>query len=179
MSHPSLFQFIAETTNAAGVRCVLIGGFAVNYYKVTRQTVDVDFLITREGFDRIRGALEKGGFTLEACEDVFARLTGGKSYVMDLDFLFVDEATLDKVIAGGREVAIGGQAFIIPSLETVIALKLHAIKNNVSARMFRDLPDVINLIRANKIDHASKAFRELCLKYGSEELYQKIQEGLR
>lgn len=179
MSQPSLFQFIAETTRAANVRCVLIGGFAVNYYKVTRQTVDIDFLITREDFDKIAGALKKDGFRLESRQDVFVRLKNDKRYVMDLDFMFVDTETLDKVIKSGKEIAIGKQKFIVPSLETVIALKLHSIKHNPSLRMFKDLPDIINLIRANKIDHAGKKFHELCLKYGSEELYRKIMEGMR
>jgi len=31
----------------------LIGGFAVNYYKVARYTADVDFLIAEEDFEKV------------------------------------------------------------------------------------------------------------------------------
>ena len=50
MEHQNVFQLISTICEETGVSCVLIGGFAVNHYKVTRQTADVDFLITEEDF---------------------------------------------------------------------------------------------------------------------------------
>ena len=73
MSYPTVFHLISELSNKSGVSCVLIGGFAVNYYKVSRQTADVDFLITREDFDKISKELEKAGFLPDRVEEVFAR----------------------------------------------------------------------------------------------------------
>ena len=60
----------------------------------------------------------------------------------------------------------------------MIALKLHAIKHNQKIREFKDLPDIVNLIRANKVKYKTAEFRELCLKYGTKEMYDKIMEGL-
>lgn len=174
MSYPTLFHLISEITNKSGVSCVLIGGFAVNYYKVSRQTADVDFLITREDFDKISKELGKAGFSPDRIEEVFARFRGNKHYLMDIDFMFVDKDTLDKIIKDGKEISIAKQKFIVPSLNTLIALKLHAIKYNPKLREYKDLPDIINLIRTNKVDYKNKEFRELCLKYGTEELYKKI-----
>lgn len=42
----TIFHLISEIFKKNNVNSVLIGGFAVNYYKVTRQTADIDFLIT-------------------------------------------------------------------------------------------------------------------------------------
>jgi hypothetical protein len=155
----------------------LIGGFAVNYYKVSRQTADVDFLITREDFNKISNELKKSGFTPDRIEEVFARFKGNKHYLMDIGFMFVDRETLDKIIKDGKAISIAKQKFIVPSLNTLIALKLHAIKYNPKLREYKDLPDIISLIRTNKVDYKNKEFREICLKYGTEELYKKIIEA--
>ena len=53
MEYHSAFHLISDTINKTGVSCVLIGGFAVNYYKFSRQTADIDFLITEEDFNKI------------------------------------------------------------------------------------------------------------------------------
>src|SRR3989338_4225588 len=140
MPYPTIFHLISAITNKEGVRCVLIGGFAVNYYKVTRQTIDVDFLTTKEDFNKISDLLKKAGFELGYSKETF----------------------------------IAKQKFIVQSLNSLIALKLHAIKYNQKLRVHKDFPDIINLIRVNKVNYKSKEFRELCLKYGTEELYNKI-----
>ena len=88
--------------------------------------------------------------------------------------MFVDKDTLNKIIKDGEEISIAKQKLIVPSLHTLIALKLHAIKYNPKLREYKDLPDIINLIRTNKVDYKNKEFRELCLKYGTEELYKRI-----
>lgn len=178
MANSTIFHLISKLSNKAGVTCVLIGGFAVNYYKVTRQTVDVDFLITKEDFDKISDDLQKAGFELDFIQEVFARFKSNKYYLTDIDFMFVDRETLDKIIKSGKEASIARQKFIVPSLETLIALKLHAIKYNRKLREYKDLPDIINLIRTNRLNYKNKGFRELCLKYGTEELYKKIIDSV-
>ena len=74
-----------------GVPCVLIGGFAINHYRVTRQTADVDFLITKEGFDKIVGLLEKAGYKKVLLQENFAQLQSSRLSLLDVDFMFVDK----------------------------------------------------------------------------------------
>jgi len=174
--YPTIFHLLSDIFSKAGVACVLIGGFAVNYYKVSRQTADIDFLITREDFEGILGLLEKEGFKKDYEQDVFARVLGDKFYMMDVDFMFVDKNTLDKIIEKGKEISIARQKFIIPSLNHLIALKLHAIKYNPNIREYKDLPDIIQLVRINKLKVNDAEFKGLCFKYGTEELYNKIAE---
>jgi hypothetical protein len=176
MKYPTVFHLISSVCNQRNISCVLIGGFAVNYYKVTRQTADVDFLITKDGYDKIQSLLEKEGFKQSYTQEVFVRLTTEKSYLMDLDFMFVDEKTLDKIIKEGSQISIAGKKFIVPCLLHLIALKLHAVKYNPKIREYKDLADIIELIKINKIDAGSNEFKNLCLKYGTEELYHKILE---
>jgi len=158
---------------------VLIGGFAVNYYKYTRQTADIDFLITKEEFDKIADLLEKEGYKQDHSQKVFTRFESDGSYLMDIDFMFVDEKTLAKIIKDGKKISIAGQDFIVPSLYNLIALKLHSIKHNQKGREYKDLPDIINLIKINKVDVEARDFRELCLKYGTEGMYKKIIKNVQ
>lgn len=177
MKYPTIFHLMSDLSKRAGVCCVLIGGFAVNYYKVTRQTADVDFLITKEDFEKILGLLEKAGYKPNYSQKVFTRLkSSNRAYLMDIDFMFVDKETIVEIIKDGKRVNIAGQKFIVPSLNNLIALKLHSLKYNPKIRESKDLPDIIDLIRINKVDFKSKEFRELCLKYGTGEIYHKILE---
>ena len=175
MNYPTIFHLISDTSKKTGARCVLIGGFAVNFYKVTRQTADVDFLITKEDFGKIMPLLKKAGCKQDFSQKAFASLTStGKTYLIDADFMFVDKDTMDKVIENGKKTKIAGQKFMVPSLNDLIALKLHSIKYNPGLRENRDLPDIIELIRANKLNFKSDSFRKLCLKYGTQDIYDTI-----
>jgi len=174
--YPTVFHLLSGIFAKNNISCVLIGGFAVNYYKVSRQTADVDFLITKEDFEKISGLLEEKGFKKDYEQDVFARLLGTGPYLMDVDFMFVDKDTLNKIINAGKEISIANQKFIVPGLNHLIALKLHAIRYNPKIREYKDLPDIIQLIRINGLNVKDVEFKNLCLKYGTEELYNKILE---
>jgi len=170
----TVFNFIKGVIDKTGVACVLIGGFAVNYYKVTRQTADVDFLITREDFDKIAPILEEKGYKKDLVQTVFARVKDNGMYLMDIDFMFVDRATLEKAINSGQKIKIADEEFTVPSLENLIALKLHSIRYNPDIRRHKDLPDIINLIKINGIEVREGSFKQLCLKFGTEALYDEI-----
>ena len=179
MDYPTIFHLISDVAKKSGLRCVLIGGFAVNFYKVARQTLDVDFLITREDFQKIEPLLIKAGYKQDFNHAAFARFrTTGETYLIDVDFMFVEKETLDKVIKDSKKTNIAGQEFIVPSLNSLIALKLHALKHNLKLRETKDLVDIIDLIRVNKLYYKSEEFKSLCLKYGTEDVYRKILERL-
>ncbi len=179
MNDRSIFHLISDLTHKEGVSCVLIGGFAINYYRVTRQTADVDFLITKEDFDKIANLLEKAGYKKTLLQENFAQLQSSHLSLLDVDFMFVDQETLTKIKNEGKEITIARQKLIVPSLYHLIALKLHSIKFNPKIRLTKDFPDIVNLIRINQIDIKNKEFKELCLKYGTADLYQKILEALK
>ena len=179
MDDRSVFHLISDFTREQGVPCVLIGGFAINHYRVTRQTADVDFLITKDDFGKIVGLLEKAGYKKSLLQENFAQLESGRLSLLDVDFMFVDQSTLEKIMNEGQKVKIVGQVFTVPSLDHLIALKLHSIKGNPKIRLTRDLPDIINLIRINDVNIKDKKFKELCLKYGTLELYNKILGALK
>lgn len=179
MIYKSVFHLLSDISKKARISLVLIGGFAVNYYKYTRQTADVDFLITNEDFQKILVLLESAGYRVDYSREVFARLISTKSsLLMDIDFMFVDGETLAKIIKDSQKTSIGGCEFRVPSLEHLIALKLHAVKYNPRPRLTKDIPDIVNLIIINKLNVKSKRFKELCLKYATQDIYQKILDSV-
>lgn len=179
MNYQNVFQLLSDISKKRGISFVLIGGFAINYYKYTRQTVDVDFLIKKQDFQKILDLLEVTGYKVDYSQEVFARLISTESpLLMDIDFMFVDEETLVKIIKDSQKTSIAGCEFRVPSLEHLIALKLHAVKYNPRLRLAKDIPDIINLIRINKLDVKTEKFRKLCLKYATEEIYKKILDSI-
>jgi len=177
MDYSKAFHLVAKASKKSAVPCVLIGGFAINFYKVTRDTLDIDFLITKEDFAKIKDALIVAGYAEEFATDVAVRFSNKKETV-DIDFMIVDKATREKIMKDGKEIEVVGERLVIPSVNHLIALKLHAIKNNQKNRLLKDLPDIVNLIKINKVDYKDKQFKEMCLKYSSEEIYQTILKAM-
>ncbi len=171
----NVFGFISNIFQDSGAHCILIGGFAIGFYGVSRQTVDVDFLISEEEFPKVDRALTELGYKKTHSQKLFTRFSKPEKGNMDLDFIYVDAATLKQIATDGRTVEIGGRPFTIPSLSHLIALKLHSIKQNPHLREQKDLPDIIQLMRANDIAADSQEFKVLCLKFGTKELYEKIK----
>lgn len=179
MDYQSVFHLLSAISKKTSIPFILIGGFAINYYKYSRQTFDVDFLIKSKDFPKILDSLVAAGYKEDYKQEAFARLTSSKSPLfMDIDFMFVDKETFTKIAKDSQKTSIAGCEFRVPSLEHLIVLKLHAIKYNPNLRMAKDMPDIINLIKINKVDAKSNKFKELCLKYATEEIYQKLLEGI-
>jgi predicted nucleotidyltransferase len=172
-----VFSLLADRLSKENIPVVLVGGFALHFYLVDRQTTDVDLLISENDFSRLSAALAGTGYRLTFRNEVLARFEGDQFPLLDLDFLFVDPVTLKRIMESGRTVDIGENKFLVPSLEHLIALKLHAIKQNPAARENIDLPDIVRLIQANHIDTRSESFRLLCLTFASEEIYNRINEA--
>ena len=177
--YSSIFELVSGLTRQEKASCILIGGFAVNFYKVSRTTADVDFLITKQDFDKISSSLTRAGFKELSGHENFAHFQSPGMGIFGMDFMFVDQATFEKIKEEGQKFKVGKNEFVVPSLNHLIALKLHSMKFNLKDRLAKDFPDIIGLIRTNKLNIHHNDFRELCLKYGSEEIYQRIMEVLK
>ena len=173
MDHPDVFDSIAQAARKAGVRLILIGGFAVNAYDYARNTRDIDFLTTEDDYAKITRVLSPLGYEESVRTDVFAKQVS-KNKTMPADFLFVDPATFESIWRGGKDTTVSGCSFRLPSLLHLIALKLHAVKQGSKDRAWKDIPDIVNLITANKFDTAATDFKGICQKYGLDGIYQEI-----
>ena len=109
-----------------------------------------------------------GGFAVNAYH--VARQTA------DVDLLLVDPTTLKRVCAEGKMIKIAGNDFRVPSLRHLIAMKLHAIKSNPSKRWVEDLPDIVALMKKNRLSLTDPVMIELCGKFGTSDIWVKLKE---
>lgn len=74
MKYKNLFNLLSNVLGQAKIPFVLIGGFAVNFYKFSRTTGDVDLMMTETNFDRAWPLLEKAECQLMVRTPLFATL---------------------------------------------------------------------------------------------------------
>lgn len=170
------FRFIAEACQRTGTSVVLIGGQALSAHGYQRMTLDVDFLITESDFNSLRDPLCEAGYREVVRTNVAAKFSSDSEDLIDIDFMFVDPQTFKKIKEEGKEESYEGRTFRVPKLEHLIALKLHAIKQQPKVRELKDLSDIVELIRRNPVDVTAGPFKSLCLEFGTPELYRKILE---
>ncbi|MFH1259854.1 MAG: nucleotidyl transferase AbiEii/AbiGii toxin family protein [Elusimicrobiota bacterium] len=176
---PTVFHLISEISKKEGITCVLIGGFAVNHYNVTRLTADIDFLTTENDFKKISQLLKKAGYSTKYRQEFFTQLESASgNFLTDIDFMFVNNETLSGIVKDSKKIKIAGLDFLVPSIKHLLALKLHSLKNNFNFRENKDIPDIIDLIKSNNIKFQGNEFEELCLKYGNKKLCNIIREKI-
>ena len=152
---------------------LVIGGHALAAHGVARQTVDVDCLIAVENRQAFDVHLRGGGFERQGETENFARYTHPSDLVPDVDVLFVDASTFDKLHAGNILLQRGSTKLQAPALPHLIALKLHAIRNN-PAREAGDLGDIARLLLANPGVVSASELATLCTQFGPSGIEVKL-----
>ena len=179
MSAQIPFEIMAEACLETQTRVILIGGQALGALGYQRVTLDLDFMITEHDYAKLKPAVEKHGYNEIVRTNVVAKMRAASEELIDIDFLFVDQVTFDGIQKKSCSKSFGGWNFFVPKPEHLIALKLHAIKQQPEKRELKDLNDIIELVRANQIDVHSPPFKALCLKFAPAGIYEKIQRALK
>jgi len=157
---------------------LLIGGYALQAHGVVRQTLDVDCLIAESSSKNLENILSKLGYRVKARTSNFIRFTHSSAFLEDVDVLLVDESTFDEMIKMSSNFVSGVVQWRVPCLSHLIALKLHAVKNNPD-RELRDLADIITVLKNNPGSLSKSEINNLCLKYGPEGIYSKLEKALQ
>jgi predicted nucleotidyltransferase len=170
------FASFAKDASTKGLRFLLIGGHAVAHHHYPRTTEDTDLLICTDDREAWLQLAEVCGLKLFHDGGNFLQFTPPEPTGWRLDLMLVNVATFAKMVDASEVGTLEGQAVKLPSLDHLLALKFHALKNAHGIRVLKDMDDVANLITNNRIDVSSTNFRELVLKYGTPELYEKLSE---
>ena len=169
-----LFQTIRQEAQKRKLRFLVIGGLAVNFHGYARDTADLDLLIGRDDRERWLRLFFSLAYSVYRDADTFVQLSPPQAGAWPVGLMLVKEATLEPMLTAGIEVEMYGVQLLIPTLEHLLALKLHALKHGHLERHSKDFLDVENLVRINKVDLRSERIRQLFLKYGTLELYEKV-----
>ena len=149
---------------------LLIGGHALQAHNVVRQTVDVDCLVPETRASALEEVLGSAGFSRLARTENFSRFR--HPHLGHVDALFVDPLTFDQLSRQSLPYQIGDVTLRVPSLGHLIALKLHAIKND-PARELRDLSDIAEIVKRNSF--SNDELHRLCLRFGPAGIWDKVQ----
>jgi hypothetical protein len=170
------FDIVARACQKTKGSVILIGGQAMGVRGYQRVTLDVDFMTTEVVYEKLKPAICTAGYSEVARTHVAAKLRAESENLLDLDFMFVEAETFCGIQKECKTETFQDAEFLVSKSEHLIALKLHAIKQQPSARELKDLNDIVELIKANRLDISSDSFKSLCLKFGTPESYKKILE---
>ncbi|MDQ3621629.1 MAG: nucleotidyltransferase family protein [Verrucomicrobiota bacterium] len=164
------FQLMAES----GVPLLLIGGHALHAHGYSRLTLDFDCLILAGDEARMKGYLENAGW-----EEVFRTRSFGKYRSLGadasvIDVMFVEAETFTRLSAESFQFTFGEVTLRVPALMHLVAMKLHAIKNDPQ-RESRDAGDIVELLRRNKDRWTPGQFEETCRRFGLAEVCSRIR----
>lgn len=145
---------------------LVCGGHAVNAYQVIRKTGDLDLVIRERDVPEWRAQLLALGYGVFHEDAAFLQLSPPTTTGWPIDLAAVDDGTFDAMKHAASSFTFGGATCLIPSVEHLIAMKLHALRFAGEARMRKDGIDVVELAEANGIDVAGDAFRSLRDRFG-------------
>ena len=172
-------QQIERAAQEQGLRFIVIGGFAVVEHGYTRVTADFDLLVSRGDEQKWRMLLENLGYKLTQDGDTFLQYANEEATAWPVDLMFVQPGTFSGLIAAAHPAKVQGAEPLIVSLEHLLALKLHVLKQGRLHRFLKDFQDVVELLRINKLDLRSDRMRDLFLRYGTTDLYEKVQRAVQ
>lgn len=175
-----ILDLISQAAREQGLECLLIGGHAINATGDRRHTRDVDLVVCETERKRWEALLSNMDYKLFNDSGAFLQFSPPDLTQWPVDLMLVNERTFSGLRDGARVVNLGGQHDVLtPSIEHLIAMKLHAMKQGPPARRLRDLLDIITLVRQGRIDVGGDDFKQLCERYGSRETHAEIVKTLQ
>lgn len=164
------FSIVRDACKETGATVVLIGGQALASRGYQRLTLDVNFMITEKDYEKLKPAIFSKGYREVIKTNVAAKWQCQSSDLIDIDFMFVDVDTFETIKKAAKLEDYEESQFLVPKAEHLIALKLHAIKQQPKKRELKDLNDIMQLVKANNMDIQSQSFQNLCKQFGTAEL---------
>ena len=173
----SVMGLLMEISETAHFPILLIGGYALQAYGVSRQTMDVDVLVSEAYAGAVDTALQRAGYSQLVRSEIFVRYRHPSMAVEDVDVLYVNDDTAKRMSERATPWVSGEATYLVPALSHLVAMKLHAIRSNPQ-REPRDFADIVELVRANPGDLGQDELHALCEKYGPEGVWEKFEEIL-
>ncbi|MEO5713169.1 MAG: nucleotidyl transferase AbiEii/AbiGii toxin family protein [Luteolibacter sp.] len=169
---PDFAHSLHERFAREGISLLLAGGWAVCHHGYSRFTNDVDWICSRADETRAIELMKSLGFAIafEAMATRFQR--ANPLEMMPIDLLWVSPETFSRMSATDQRTGVHSDIPVI-DLESLLAMKLHALKDRV-VRKERDLLDIRFLLEQNANIFTETQRRELCQKYAGPDAYDLI-----
>lgn len=170
-----LLETIADISEKESLPVLLIGGHAVTALGFVRATYDVDLIVPRSAARDWQNAFEKLGYRLFHETAQFLQLESSPNLPLPpIDLMLVDGT----IFAALSESRTSLTPLPTPSVSSLVALKLHAIKQPFRAESEKDWSDILGLLRANSLNLDNPELRAIVEKHGGREAIQRIETSL-
>lgn len=169
---------ILKTIHAASTRAhkrfLLIGGHALNVHGISRSTGDLDLMVRAQDVSFWKELLLQLGYDIFHESPAFIQSKPATLAAWPIDLIVVNDATMDKALKDAVTTEVMGPRVEVASVGSLIAMKLHALKFVDSARALKDQSDLLALLGLAAIPVNSESFRQLCLKYATIVIYERL-----
>ncbi|RMG42638.1 MAG: hypothetical protein D6719_05990 [Candidatus Dadabacteria bacterium] len=169
-----ILEQINSHAHTAGVDFLVIGGHALNALGFSRQTGDLDLIVSKSDKEFWIKLVSDLGYKQVQTHEVFARFKPAALVAWPVDLMFVEPNVFAQLLSEAGISDFGCCKVKIPSIRHMLALKLHALKQRQKHREGKDVVDVIELLKLGNI--AESTFRQLCEKYDRLDLYERLKE---
>ena len=169
-----ILKAIHSATTTAHKRFLVIGGHALNVHGVMRSTGDIDLMVDSVDTQFWKELLQRLGYTIFHESSGFMQSKPAVVTAWPIDLMLVGTETLSKALADASTSDVFGPTLSVASVASLIAMKLHALKYVDTVRALKDQSDLVALLQQAGIAPDSKAFRQLCIRYGTLEIYERI-----
>ncbi|MEO7297182.1 MAG: hypothetical protein ABI042_01250 [Verrucomicrobiota bacterium] len=173
----SLLLDISQLAASRGLPFLLIGGQAVISHGFQRSTFDLDLMILQTDQEKWIDLLKQLGQKKISEGPTFLQFESITLDAIPVDLMLVNATTFEKMSAESIAVQDGEKILRTVSLAHLVALKCHAIKFGHSGRVEKDVDDLIGLGKANSLNWSENRWREIILKHGTKELYEKLERS--
>jgi predicted nucleotidyltransferase len=162
-----------------GLPFLLIGGYAVLAHGFVRTTGDIDFLVRKSQSAEWQKLMERLKFTVKISGPTFLQFAPPPEEKLPVDLMFVSDDNFDRMFSAAKEINTDGVVTKVVSLPHLFALKCHAFKSRPH-RAMKDVEDLVQLTKLNKLDLNEPTLRAILLKHGGQEFYELLKrESLR
>ena len=170
---PEYAQSLYERFEQEGIPLLLAGGWAVSHHGYGRFTRDIDWVCSRSNEARALALMESLGFsiTIESMATRF-QLKDILSFP-PIDLLWVSPETFQKMAATAQKTGLRKDISVV-DLEALLAMKLHAVKDN-DERHGKELLDIRELLDRNKGAISEERLQELCEKFAGPAAYDLVR----
>lgn len=170
----SVIANVSREAEKINLPFLLIGGYAVLAHGFVRTTGDVDFLIRKSQATDWQKLLERLKFAVKFSGPTFLQFDPPPEEKLPLDLMFVSDENFDTMFSEAKQIETDGVNARVVSLPHLFALKCHAFKSRPH-RAMKDIEDLVQLTRLNKLDLNEPSLRAILLRHGGQEFYELLK----
>lgn len=175
MDFRAVLELITEEFSKQGIRYAVIGGFALGAWGVARTTIDLDFLLHRDDWEKVDVLLKSKGYECVHKSAEVAQYVSRKHTLGEIDFLLAHRDISRKMLVRAKEKRIFSHIVKVANPEDVIGLKIQALFNDAS-RTQKEYMDIESMLGLYGKDLDWQILKEYFELFGLGNKYKEYYE---